>query len=63
MIQAFSSVKVEDTLEVLQSLDVDKVICLDGISTKCLRFTAPVIVGSLNHLFNLSLMKEEIPGE
>ena len=54
---------VEDTLEVLQSLDVDKATGLDGISAKCLRFTPPVIAGSLNHLFNLSLMKGEIPGE
>ena len=52
----FCKLNVEDTLEVLQSLDVDKVIGLDGISAKCLRFTAPVIAGSLNHLFNLSLM-------
>ena len=59
----FCKLNVEDTLEVLQSLDVDKATSLDGISAKCLRFTAPVIAGSLNHLFNLSLMKGEIPGE
>ena len=59
----FCKLNVEDTLEVLQSLDVDKATSLDGISAKCLRFTAPVIAGSLNHLFNLSLTKGEIPGE
>ena len=52
----FCKLNVEDTLEVLQSLDVDKATGLDGISAKCLRFTAPMIAGSLNHLFNLSLI-------
>ena len=32
-----------------------------GISAKCLLITAPAIAGTLNHLFNLSLARGEIP--
>ena len=42
---------------------MNKATGLDGISAKCLRITAQAIAGSLNHLFNLSLARGEIPQE
>ena len=59
----FRKLIIEDTPKELKSLDMNKATGFDGISAKCLRITAPAIAGSLNHLFNLILAREEIPQE
>ena len=59
----FSKITADDTLKVLQSLDVNKDTGLDGIRAKCLHVAAPVISGSLSHLFNLSLTNGVFPKE
>ena len=59
----FSRIAVEDTLKVLQSLDVNKFTGLDGITSKCLHVAAPAIAGCLSHLFNLSLANGVFPKE
>ena len=59
----FCKLTIEDTQKELKSLDVKKATGLDRILAKCLRITAPVIAGSLNHVFNLSLARGEYPQE
>ena len=59
----FRKLSIEDIQKELKSLDMNKATGLDGISAKCLRKTASAIAGSLNHLFNLSLARGEIPQE
>ena len=50
-------------LGLLKQLKAGNATGVDGITSRLLNLTAPVIAGSLTHLFNYSLRTGEIPSE
>ncbi len=57
----FIEVSVNDTLEILKSLDTSKATGPDGISCKMLKETAASIAPSLTRLLQLSLSTYKVP--
>ena len=59
----FDMIEEEDVLKILQGLDPNKAVGVDGISSKLLKTVASGISRSLTSLFNTSLTSEKVPSE
>ncbi len=59
----FERVEEEEVLKLLQSLDTNKAMGLDGIDSKILRMAAPAISRSLASLYNFSLKSGQVASE
>ena len=59
----FDAIDEEDVLKLLEGLDPNKAVGVDGISGKILRAVAPGVSASLTSLFNASIRSGQIPRE
>ena len=59
----FQKIEVEEVIQLLESLNVNKAMGLDGVSGKLLRMVAPAIARSLVSLFNFSLESGQVASE
>ena len=59
----FDMIEEEEVLKILQGLDPNKAVGVDGISSKLLKTVASGVNRSLTSLFNASLISGKVPSE